>query len=219
MLLCLMSRTGQSVCQGWFNGKVMALQTSLRSAARFVDRVGVALVFPDIKSPLPTLWEEVVGTPEVKVFTTSANGKKVLTPEMEHVWQLKNQLGQESLACVGKYERGRLTLVSLRKLPEVYAQCGRSGHPEDFRDVEALSPLERRLAEALLEDGLLTAPELRMVIGGSDVGRTKRALESLQRRLVVTQAGEAKQDQGWDAVVFDLLARRYSSCLSGGPRR
>lgn len=118
----------------------------------------------------------------------------------------------------GKHIRGRLALISLELLPALYALTGRGGRPDDFRAHEDFSPLELELAEALLEAGPQTGPELRFLIGAIDAKVCKRALESLQRSLVVTQAGEQEQDAGWDAAVFDLLARRYRSSLGRLPR-
>ena len=118
----------------------------------------------------------------------------------------------------GKHIRGRLALISLELLPALYALTGRGGRPDDFRAHEDFSPLELELAEALLEAGPQTGPELRFLIGAIHAKVCKRALESLQRSLVVTQAGEQEQDAGWDAAVFDLLARRYRSSLGRLPR-
>jgi hypothetical protein len=165
---------------------------------------------------LPSLWEAVVGDSEVRVFERDERtGKRVLTPQLRQVWMLKNRLGEERRACVGKHVRGRLALVSLELLPALYALTGRDGRADDFRDVE-LASLERDLAQALLETGPQTGPELRLLVA-VDARAGKRALESLQRSLVVTQAGEQEQDAGWDAAVYDLLARRYGPHLASLP--
>lgn len=196
----------------------MALLRSLRSAAAFVDRAGIALVFPSADLALPSLWEAATGTREVTVFSEH-EGQRALTPELEHVWQLKDGLAAESLACVGKHVRNRLAAVSLDLLPSLYALTGRAGRPDDFRESGLLSPLERDLAEALLEAGPQTGPALRRLLGLRDAAKPKRALESLQRLLVVTQAGEADQEQGWAAAVFDITARRYRDPLRRLPGR
>jgi hypothetical protein len=101
-------------------------------------------------------------------------------------------------------------------LPAFYALTGRAGTPSDFR-AEELAPLERELAEALLETGPQIGPDLRALTGVTDAKVAKRALESLQQRLIVTQAGEAAQEHGWDAAVFDLVARRYGAQLQDLP--
>ena len=190
---------------------------SVRAAAALVQQAGIALVFPARDLPFTSLWEAVIGTPEMTIFATDELGKKHLTPELDQVWLLKNRLAEQGLACVGKHVRGRLALISPDVLPALYALTGLPGHLDDFRRVSSLSPLELRLAEALLESGPLTAPELRLVIGGANARSTKRALDNLQGQLLTTQLGEADQDQGWPAAVFDLLARRYSEWLRSLP--
>jgi Mn-dependent DtxR family transcriptional regulator len=82
-----------------------------------------------------------------------------------------------------------------------------------------LGALEERLAAALLDDGPLTGPELRRLLALRDPPRVKRALERLQRELVITRAGEAAQAQGWDAAIFDLIARRFGGRLGRLPAR
>jgi hypothetical protein len=190
------------------------IRFSLEDATALVERAGLVLGFPSDDLVLPSLWEAAIGDPEVTVFERDERtGKRVLTQAIVHVWSLKNRLGEERLACVGKHVRGRLVLIALGLLPALYALTGRPGRPDDFRQLDAISPLELELAEALLELGPQTGPELRRVIGALEAKASKRALESLQRSLVVTQAGEQEQDAGWDAAVFDLVARRYGSRL------
>src|SRR5262249_6270465 len=122
---------------------------SVRTATAFVQRSGVALVFPTRDLILPSLREAAVGTHELSVFVTDERGKRHLSPELDRVWLLKNRLAEQRLACVGAYARGRLTLLSLALLPGWYALTGRDGRVDDFRDAPGLSPLERRLCDAL----------------------------------------------------------------------
>jgi hypothetical protein len=67
-----------------------------------VNCAGIALVFPEDEVILPALWEAVVGDSELTVFLTNQEGRRVLTPELERVWILKNKLAENGLACVGK---------------------------------------------------------------------------------------------------------------------
>jgi hypothetical protein len=192
-------------------GKFPAIH-SLADATSFVERSGVALAFASDDIVLPSLWEAAYGERELVVFRLDERGTRVLTDELKHVWSLKNQLGAERRACVGKHVRRRVALIALALLPAFYALTARAGTSDDFR-AEELSPLERELADALLATEPQTAPDLRALTGVGDSKATKRALESLQQRLIVTQAGEAEQEHGWDAAVFDLVARRYRSHL------
>jgi hypothetical protein len=175
-------------------------QTTLDEASAFVDRVGIGLVFPVVDLVLPSLWEEVVGSREVVVFVTDESGKRVLTPELREVWTLAEQLARTRRACVGKHVGRRYALLAPRTLPSLRALVGEE--PE-------LSPFEHDLADAVREAGPLTAPELRGLLGLGEARAVKRALERLQAKLVLTQAGEEPQAHGWDANVYDLLERRF----------
>ena len=117
--------------------------------------------------------------------------------------------------CAGKHLGGRASLVSLELLSALYALTGRDGRPEDFRD-EELSPVERDVAEALLETGPASSAELPS-IAGHERKRVGSAVQRLQRRLVVTAAGRQEQAQGWPALVLDLLPRRYGERLGSLP--
>jgi hypothetical protein len=173
---------------------------TLEEATAFVDRTGIALVFPVVDLVLPSLWEDALGTREVTVFVVDKRGKRVLSPELREVWSLAERLARERRACVGKHVGRRYALVSRRVLPGLRALAG--SEPE-------LSPLERDLVEAVRATGPLTSPELRRLLGLDDARAPKRALERLQAKLVLTQAGEAPQDHGWDANVYDLVERRF----------
>lgn len=100
-------------------------------------------------------------------------------------------------------------------LPALYALTGRAGRMEDFRD-EELSPVERDVAEALLEGGPVSSAEL-PERAGHERKRVSAATVRLQRRLVVTAAGREERDRGWPAVVLDLLPRRYGHRLGDLP--
>jgi hypothetical protein len=102
-------------------------------------------------------------------------------------------------------------------LPALYALTGRAGRADDFRD-EELSPIERDVADALLENGPTSSAELPHV-AGHERKRTHAAAERLQRRLVVTAAGRQERDRGWPAVILDLLPRRYGDHLRKLPKR
>lgn len=173
---------------------------TLDQAAAFVERVGIAVVFPVVDLVLPSLWEEVLNTRDVVVFVQDERGKRVLSQELREVWSLAEGLARARRACVGKHIARRYALVSRGALPALRSLAGIDPHR---------SPLERDLVELVREAGPLTSPELRRLAGLSDARSVKRALERLQAKLVLTQAGEAPQEHGWDANVYDLLERRF----------
>ena len=135
---------------------------------------------------------------------------------MARVWSWKDDLPEQRLVCAGKHLGGRASLVSFRLLPALYALTGRAGKPDDFRD-EELSPIERDVAEALLENGPTSSAELPHV-AGHERKRTHAAAERLQKRLIVTAAGRQERDRGWPAVILDILLRRYAEHLRTLPK-
>ena len=101
---------------------------------------------------------------------------------MARVWASKDDLPEQRLVCAGKHLGGRASLVSLGTLPALYALTGRTGKPEDFRGDE-LSPIERDVAAALLENGPTSSAELPQVAGHE---RQENACSSrLQKRTAI----------------------------------
>jgi hypothetical protein len=157
---------------------------------------------------LPSLWEAVSGRLDVDWAIRDEEGRYVsFTPEMKKCWRWKDELPDRRLACVGKHLGRWSVLVAPRLLPPLYALTGRRGSPDDFRDAE-LSQLEREVSEAVLEEGPVTGPELRALLG-ADKKRVDAAVIVLQRALVLTNSGLVEQKQGWGAISVDVLARRF----------
>lgn len=185
---------------------------SLEGAAAFVDRVGIALVFPRAGIVLPSLFEAVAGPGPVRWAQQREDGKLEFTPEMQRVWAWKDELAARRLACAGKHVRGWPALVSLALLPALYALTGRAGEPEDFREA-VMPPLHREVAEAVLGHAPADSRDLRRLTGRRDARTVNRAVDALQRALVLTRVGTVQREQGWAGTAYDLLARRYRSEL------
>jgi hypothetical protein len=182
---------------------------SLDAAAAFVDRAGLALVFGKEGVPLPSLLEAVAGR-GAPWAEEREDGKLAYTPEMQNVWAWKDELPERRLACAGKHVRAWPALVSLALLPSLYALTGRSGAADDFRDA-VMPPLERDVAEAVLAaDRPVDAQAVRRAIGVRDTRRVARAIDSLQRQLVLTRAGTIQREQAWPGTAYDVLPRRYA---------
>jgi len=119
-------------------------------------------------------------------------------------------------ARVRKHFGSAALLVAPSLLAAAYALTGRAGAADDFR-ADELEPLEREVAEAVLENEPLTGREIRRLLGTSDRKGVDRAVSRLQRRLVLTNAGAAEQSQGWRAIRQDLFARRWRRSLRRRP--
>ena len=124
------------------------------------------------------------------------------------MWAWKDELPERRLVCVGKHVRGRSALVSLRALP---ALCAARDEPPE------LSPLEREIVDFIAEQGPCSTADLPALIA-HERKPVARAAERLQRQLILTTAGAQEREQGWPAVILDLLSRRYPEHLRRLPK-
>ena len=156
---------------------------------------------------LPSLWEAISGSREVNWAVVDENGRNVFTPEMARCWAWKDELPERGLVCVGKHLGRWAALVAPRMLPALYALTGRPGRADDFRGLD-LTPVQRDVAEAVLEEGPATPAELRARTG-AEKKSVDAAVIVLQRALVLTNAKLVTQDKGWGAIAVDVLPRRW----------
>ena len=185
--------------------------STLEELAEVVDRLGIAVTWGKADLVLPSLWREIAG-PDADWAVRDANGKALeFTPEFRRLWVWKDELPERRLACAGRHFAGAAFVIAPRLLASAYALTGRPGNDADFRD-EA-EGLERDVAEAVLENGPLTAPEIRRVLGTTDRKAVERAIGRLHRSFVLTNAGGIEQRQGWRAIRHDLFVRRWKGSL------
>jgi len=69
----------------------------------------------------------------------------------------------------------------------------------------------------VLAAGPVDSREIRRLLGGRDTGRVNRAIDSLQRRMILTRAGTVEREAGWPGTAYDVLAGRYADRLRGLP--
>ena len=178
---------------------------TLEQAAAWIDDVGVAFLFPNGDYVLPSLWEAVAGHPLMEWGVQREDGKWEFTPETAKVWGWKDELPARRLACVGLHVSRTTGLVAPALVPAVYALT------EESR--AALDGLEREVADAALSLGRpATRRELRLLVG-ADKRTGDRAVNALQRKLVLTNAGLDTEGSGWGATLHDLFARRWRQKL------
>lgn len=168
---------------------------SVKAAAAWVDRVGLALLFPKADVVLPSLWEAVNGSAEDNWAIREPDGTFVRwTKEMGLLWRAKDELPAQGLACVGKHLARVSACVAPRLLPMLCAQADRE--PRDG--------LEQELVDAVRTQGPLTGPELRSLLGAPKPA-VDAAVAVLHRRLVLTSSHLVEQDAGWGALAHDLV--------------
>lgn len=177
----------------------MARVRTLPQAAAWIDRVGLALLFPKADIVLPSLWEQVNGSPEENWAVRDAEGTFVgWTRELAFLWRTKDELPGEGLACVGKHLARVVACVSPDYIPTLVAAAG----PPELDEVETA------VAGAVRENGPLTAPQLRGLLG-LEKKQVERTIVSLHRRLVLTHSHLVEDGDGWGKLAHDLLERKW----------
>jgi hypothetical protein len=171
---------------------------SIRGAAAWVDRVGIASLLPVSDVVLPSLWQGIAGTLEVQWEQRRDDGKLEFTPEMSKCWAWKDELPGRGLVCVGKHLGRWQALVAPRLVPAVRAAAGEA----------ELTPFQREVVEAVRGAGPSTPAELRTLVG-ADKKQVDAAVVSLQRALVLTNSHLIEQERGWGAIAVELVERKW----------
>ena len=154
-------------------------------AARWIDRVGLALLFPKADVVLHSLWEQVSGLQET-VWDTE---------EMNFFWWAKDELPGRGLACVGRHLGRSIACVAPRLLPVLVAANGEPAHDDP-------------VARAIGELGPLTGPQLREVTGLAKK-EVDRSIASLHHRLVLTNSHLVHEGSTWGTLAHDLMVRKW----------
>jgi hypothetical protein len=178
----------------------MAGVRTAEQAAAWLDRIGLALLFPKGNIVLPSLWEQVNGSPERAWAVRDEQGRFLnWSDEMALTWGLKDELPRRGLVCVGKHLARLVSLVSPTVLPALVA-----ARPEP-----ELEAAEAEVLEAVRAAGEpLTGPELRELLG-RDKKAVDKAISVLHRHLLLTNGALTEGGGGWGALAHDLLARKW----------
>jgi hypothetical protein len=177
---------------------------TLRDAARFVDGVGLAFVFPDRAARLPSLWGAVCGDPR-REMTEDDHG---WTKQVALTWDFKDDLGARRLAWFGRFVRGKGTLVSLELLPALVALVG--------TDASGLSPLAREAYDRIGNVGAFSTLRLRESLrlhGSKGNAKFSKTMVELYRRLLIANVGTDDTETRWPSQVVDRTARAYPDAV------
>jgi len=170
---------------------------TVRAAAGWLDRVGVAALLPGADLVLPSLWEAITGSRAVEWGVQRPDGKFEFTPEMACCWAWKDELPAKGHALVGKHLGRWAALVAPRLISQVWTAAA----PRR----EGLTDLQQAIVAAIEENGACTMPQLRALVPGAE----KKHVEQLQRAVVLTNAHLVEQAQGWAAIAVDLVERLW----------
>ncbi len=174
---------------------------TMDDAARFIDTVGFSLLFASTQGiELPSLFEAVKGRRDVHIEDWD--------PDSDRVWVWKNDLPAARRAFYGKaLAGGKPVFVSLKMLPYLFAVSA----PEDVDAAYAqgrLSHDAKRVHDALRAMGPTPTLALRASVG-LDSPRYHRALDELQRALVILPMGALNEHGAWPSQIFELAARWF----------
>jgi Winged helix DNA-binding domain len=173
---------------------------TVQAAAAWVDEVGIALLFPKADVVLPSLWEQVNGSPADNWAIRDEEGSFVRwSDELGFLWGAKDELPAQELVCVGKHVARVATCVAPRLLPLLVG----AAEPSE-PDVD-----EQVVAEVIAAEGPLTGPQLRDLTG-LEKKAVDRIVAVLHRRLVLTNSHLVEQDGPWGAIAHELLARKWA---------
>jgi Winged helix DNA-binding domain len=172
---------------------------TVEAAAAWVDEIGLALLFPKADVVLPSLWEQVNGSPEPDWSIRDGDGNFVRWSEaLSFLWGAKDQLPAAGLVCVGKHVARVAACVAPRLLPLLVAAT----------DPAEPSADEQAIEDVIGAEGPLTGPQLRDLTGLSKK-EVDKTVAVLHRRLVLTNSHLVEQDGPWGAIAHDLLARKW----------
>ena len=176
-------------------------------AVRFIDEVGVALLFPGDNLPLPDLWSAI-------------NGMERKLPKHHHdsalhkTWNWKDTIPAGKKAWYGKLIRGKPAFLSMRDLPAVYAFSNNYGELDDYLEAYAdglMSAEAKSVYEVLLKEGPLPTSAIRKAAGlgggGDNARRFDRATVELQTGLKIVKAGISDANRWKYCYIYDLLLR------------
>lgn len=174
---------------------------TMNEAARFIDDVGFCLLFASAqKLELPSLFEAVKGRRDAHIEDWDADS--------DRVWVWKNDLPASKRAYYGKAIAGKPVFISLKILPYLYALNARDVR-EEYRHGR-MSHAAKRVYDALHERGPMPTMALRAAAGfGRDTNRYHRALDDLQRALVVMPVGAVIERGAWASQIFGLVAQWF----------
>jgi hypothetical protein len=174
---------------------------TMDDAARFIDAVGFSLLFASTQGiELPSLFEAVKGRRDAHIEDWDQDS--------DRVWVWKNDLPAARRAFYGKaLAGGKPVFVSLKMLPYLFAVAA-LGDLDEAYDRGQISHDAKRVHDALRAMGPTPTIALRASVG-LDSSRYHRALDELQRGLVILPIGALNEHGAWPSQIFELAERWF----------
>ena len=183
---------------------------TMDDAAQFIDAVGFCLLFASTQGiELPSLFEAVKGRRDAHIEDWDADS--------DRVWVWKNDLPAEKRAYYGKaLVSGKPIFISLKMFPYLYALNATENLNEEYARGR-LGLDAKRVYDTLRAVGPTPSKALRGAAGfdrPEDNNRYHRALDELQRALVIMPVGATLETGAWTSQIFDLVARWYPTQIA-----
>jgi Winged helix DNA-binding domain len=174
---------------------------TMDDAARFIDAVGISLLFASTQGiELPSLFEAVKGRRDAHIDDWDQDS--------DRVWVWKNDLPAARRAYYGKaLAGGKPVFVSLKILPQLLAVNALESLDEAYHQGR-ISHAAKRVHDALNAMGPTPTTALRASVG-LDTPRYHHALDELQRALMILPIGAVNEHGAWPSQIFELTARWF----------
>lgn len=171
---------------------------TMDEAARFIDAVGFCWLFATTRgSALPSLFEAVKGKRGAHIADWDHDS--------DLVWGWKNDLPATRRAYYGKAMTGKPIFISLALLPNVIALVAPADVHVDYARGR-ISQAAKRIYDTLAASGPTPTTALRQATGLEQT-RYHRALDELQRALVILPVGATLERGAWQSQIFEVAAR------------
>jgi len=186
----------------WRRESTRQVETAL-AAERFIEEVGFAAGFADSRRPGPSLYVAVCGRRDAVL---PHNVQK--DPETALTWELKDELVRRGKVYYAKVGRGRPLFIAPRMVGHFHAVWGLRRSEERTR----LSRDAQTLVRVLRREWEMTTAELRAASGMRDRGAFLRALDELQRAMLVVPS--AVHYEGKFTYLYTLAVGRFPDALA-----
>jgi len=184
-----------------------------QDALRFLNDVGMSLLFSAKSIELPTLWGAICG--EDRAVPRHHDDY-----ELGLAWRWKDTIPGRREVLYGKFLKNKPVFISLDLTPCFFALSNNYGDPEDYLDAYRdghMSEEAKRVYETLLEKGPLPTSELRREAGITSKGAAKffdRAVTELQMSFRIVKTGISDANRWGYCYVYDLFVRHFPNVVT-----
>lgn len=180
-----------------------------KDAVDFIDVMGICLLFPSDKIELPNLLQSAYGMPHPMINDTHWDKETIWT------WSLKDKLPETGKAFYGKFIQEKGTFLSPDFITYFYSVLKLNKNVDNFRSLYQtgeLSSVSRDIAEMILENGPMSASNLRSKLkmktrkGGVAF---QQSITNLQTNLIITNYGTEKKEGRLPSTKYELVPRVF----------